>query len=83
MDIFNELLWPQFIQLKEISNLPINEQVNKYNSYINELTNKRIQYLQQQEWLVSYGRGGGDGNYLLLEDGLYLLQEDGSKIKIY
>lgn len=83
IDIFNEILWPQFLNLEGIKNLPLNEQVNRYNSYINELTNKRNNYLKQQRWLEYYERGGVDGNFLLLEDGLYLLQEDGSKLKIY
>ena len=83
IDIFNEILWPQFLNLEGIKNLPLNEQVNRYNIYINELTNKRNNYLKQQRWLAAYERGGADGYFLLLEDGLYLLQEDGSKLKIY
>lgn len=75
MDIFNEILWPQFIQLNEIRNLPINEQVNKYNQYIYELNEAR------HNW-ISYQNKGPREAFLLQEDGFFLLQEDGYKIKL-
>lgn len=83
MDIFNEILWPQFLNLEGIRNLPINEQVAEYNRYLSELTNRRNYYLQQQDWLAAQEKSGDTRRYILLEDGYYLLQEDGSKIKIY
>jgi len=82
IDIFNEILWPQFLNLESIKNLPLNEQVAEYNRYLNELTNRRNYYLQQQDWLASQEKSGDSRKYILLEDGYYLLQEDGSKIKI-
>ena len=86
MDIFNEILWPQFTQLNEVRNLPLNEQVNRYNQYLNELQNRRQHYIQQLNWLEG-NRGGRkpvqDVGFLLQEDGFDILQEDGSKIKIY
>ena len=51
MDIFNEILWSQFIQLNEVSSLPLNEQVKKYNQYLNELQHQRQCYIQQLNWL--------------------------------
>ena len=83
MDIFNEIIWPQFLNLEGIKNLPINEQVAEYNRYLNELTYRRNFYSQQQDWLSTQERSGGSRKYILLEDGYYLLQEDGSKLKIY
>ena len=47
MNIFNEILWPQFVQLNDIKGLPLNEQVIKYNQYLNELAYNRKCYLQQ------------------------------------
>jgi hypothetical protein len=81
MDIFNGISWPQFIQLNEVRNLPLNEQVNKYNRYINELNVSRL------NWLAYQNKGSlptppQDTNFLLQEDGFNILQEDGSKITI-
>ena len=80
MDIFNEILWPQFIQLNEIRNLPINEQVNKYNQYIYELNEARhnwISYQNKGKILTIQNVG-----FLLQEDLFDLEQEDNSKIFI-
>jgi len=76
MNIFNEILWPQFVQLNEIRNLPLREQVNKYNQYLYELN------VSRQNWL-NYQNKGPISNFLLQEDGFDILQEDESKIKIY
>jgi hypothetical protein len=46
MDIFNEILWPQFVQLNEVRSLPLNEQVKKYNQYIG-----LVVYLDMQNYL--------------------------------
>ena len=81
MDIFNELSWPQFQQLNEVRNLPLNEQVNKYNRYIWELSLARDYYLQYQpkgpKQLTLQNIG-----VLLQEDLFDLEQENGSKIYI-
>ena len=88
MDIFNEILWSQFIQLNEVSSLPLNEQVKKYNQYLNELQYQRQCYIQQLNWLEC-SRGGKkpdeviqDVGFLLQENGFDILQEDNNKIII-
>ena len=88
MNIFNEILWPQFVQLNEVRSLPLNEQVNRYNQYLNELQNQRQHYTQQLNWLEG-NRGGRkpeqpvqDLGFLLQEDGFDILQEDNNKIII-
>lgn len=86
MDIFNEMLWPQFQQLDRVRTLPLNEQVNAYNIYVNELRLQRMHYSQKMQSFNSQ-RGGkprdGKPRYLLNEDGTYVLNEDGSKIEYY
>jgi hypothetical protein len=81
MDIFNELAWHQFKQLKEVRNLPLNEQVNKYNKYLWELSLARDYYLQYQpkgpKPLTLQNVG-----FLLQEDLFNLQQEDGNNIFI-
>ena len=87
MDIFNEILWSQFIQLNEVSSLPLNEQVKKYNQYLNELQYQRQCYIQQLNWLEC-NKGGKkkktiqNVGFLLQEDLFDLEQENGSKIII-
>jgi len=80
MDIFNEILWPQFIQLNEIRNLPLTEQVNRYNQYIYELNEAR------HSWVVYQNKGTlktlQNIGVLLQEDLFDLEQEDGNKIYI-
>ena len=81
MDIFNELAWHQFKQLKEVRDLPLNEQVNKYNKYLWELSLARDYYLQYQvkgpKQLTIQNIG-----FLLQEDLFNLQQEDGNNIFI-
>lgn len=83
VDIFNEIPWQKFIQLPEVYSLPLNEQVKKYNLYINELTYERNAYLH---WLEGHKKGPKKTTiqeiFLLQEDGNFLLQEDGFKIKL-
>ena len=78
VDIFNEIPWQKFTQLPEVYSLPLNEQVRKYNLYINELTYERNAYLH---WLEGHKKGPKE-IFLLQEDGNFLLQEDGFKIKL-
>ena len=87
MDIFNEILWPQFVQLNKVRSLPLKEQVNHYNQYLNELISQRQLYIQQINWLESSGGGKKkttvqDVGYLLQENGFEILQENESKIII-
>jgi hypothetical protein len=42
MFINEELSWPQFKQLNNIKKLPLNEQVQFYNRYLNDLSTQRI-----------------------------------------
>ena len=81
MNIFEELSWPQFKQLNEIRNLPLNEQAKYYNQYIQELT------IARQSWIIYQNKGPRrtqetQESFLLQEDGFYLLQEDGFKIEL-
>ena len=83
VDIFNEIPWQKFTQLPEISPLSLNEQVKKYNLYINELTYERNVYLH---WLEGHKKGPllkiRNIGFLLQENLFDLEQEDGSKIFI-
>ncbi len=84
MDIFNEILWPQFKELNHVRKLPLNEQVNQYNQYLNELQYQRQCYIQQIDWLKC---NKGDKKiknvgFLLQEDLFNLQQEDGNNIFI-
>tara|TARA_R110000772_G_scaffold255498_2_gene371708 strand:- start:31 stop:276 length:246 start_codon:yes stop_codon:yes gene_type:complete len=81
MDIFNEILWSQFQKLERVSKLTLNEQVNEYNLYLNELKVQRITYLQKLNSI--HDTRGGAMRYVLNEDGSYLLDEDGNKIEYY
>jgi hypothetical protein len=49
----NELLWPQFVKLNNIKNLSINEQVQSYNKYLENLSLQR----------KLYEMGAAAGNY--------------------
>tara|TARA_Y100000385_G_C13072583_1_gene629777 strand:- start:1914 stop:2177 length:264 start_codon:yes stop_codon:yes gene_type:complete len=82
IDIFNKIHWLNFRKLPEINLLPLNEQVKKYNLYINEFTYQRNVYLH---WLEGHKKGvktsKEDNNFFIeQENGEYLLQENGSKL---
>ena len=88
VDIFNEIPWQKFTQLPQISPLPLNEQIRKYNLYINELTYERNVYLH---WLEGHKKGPRvettptppvEEGFLLQENLFDLLQETGDRIKI-
>jgi len=84
IDIFNEIHWLHFRKLPEIQPLSLNEQVKKYNLYINELTYQRNVYLH---WLEGHKKGPKrttlqETGFLLQEDLFDLEQENGSKILI-
>jgi hypothetical protein len=81
MNIFEEIFWPQFIQLEYIKPLPLNEQIKQYNQYVYDLS------INRQNWLNYQNKGPfafaeETEGYLLQEDLFDLLQEDGSKIII-
>lgn len=48
MNIFEELLWPQFRSLEAIRNLPLDEQVAAYNQYVYDLSQARYLWTQNQ-----------------------------------
>ena len=81
MDIFNEILWPQFKELNHIYKLPLTEQVKQYNQYLYELNEARHSWIsyqnkgQKQLTLQNVG-------FLLQEDLFNLQQEDGNNIFI-
>lgn len=51
-----EMTWKQFSDLAGIRNLPINEQVRKYNFYLNEIMEARMNYIHHQTQVL-----GGNG----------------------
>ena len=84
VDIFNEIPWQKFTQLSEIKLLSLNEQVRKYNLYINELTYERNVYLH---WLEGHKKGPKrttiqNIGFLLQENLFNIQQEDGNNIFI-
>ena len=82
---FDEILWPQFIRLDEVRTLPLNEQVEKYNQYLNELQYQRQCYTQQLNWLECNTGGPKtiqNVGFLLQEDLFNIQQEDGNNIFI-
>jgi hypothetical protein len=85
MNIFEEILWPQFIRIEHISKLPLNEQVASYQQYIQDLS------IARQNWINYQNKGPLisqilptpiENGFLLQEDLFDLLQEDGSNIII-
>ena len=85
IDIFNEMLWPQFVKIEHISKLQLHEQVTAYNQYIQDLS------IARQNWINYQNKGPLisqtpptpiESGFLLQEDLFDLLQEDGSNIII-
>jgi hypothetical protein len=74
-NIFEELSWPQFNQLPDITRLPLNEQINYYNQYLFDLS------VARQNWIDSQNKGPING-FLQQENLFYILQENGYKIII-
>ena len=87
-NIFEEISWPQFVQLPTVARLPLNEQVNAYNQYLFELSEARTNWL-------TYQNKGPESNIIgvLAQEETYinidrqldyytLLQEDGSYIYV-
>ncbi len=82
IDIFNEIPWSQFRQLKEIQNLSEQDKIKHYNFYLNQLNTARF-----QNWYNAQPKGPSgkiiiSEGFLQQEDLYYILQEDGSKIYI-
>jgi hypothetical protein len=84
MNLFEEILWSQFVKLERVSKLPLHEQVKEYNQYIYNLS------LARQNWLNDQPKGPHyipptppvENSFLLQEDLFNILQEDGSNIII-
>ena len=51
IDIFNEILWPQFIKIERISKLQLHEQVAAYHQYTQDLS------IARQNWLNYQNKG--------------------------
>lgn len=82
MHLSEEILWPKFKTLNEIRNLPLQEQIRKYNIYLEQLN-----YARFQNWYNSQPKGDDErvivsDGFLQQEDLNYILQEDGSYIII-
>ena len=86
MNIFEEILWPQFVKIEHVSKLPLNEQVAAYQQYIYNLDAARQNWLNyQNKGLFTSGSAVPppiEDGFLLQEDLFNLLQEDGSNIII-
>jgi TolA-binding protein len=79
-NIFEEIAWPQFIQMSHIVKLPLQEQINQYNQYLYQLSDARINWLNtQNKGLIETNE---NENFLLQENLDFLLQENGFKITI-
>ena len=82
MNIFEEILWPQFKQLREIKNLPEREQIKRYNFYLDQLNASRFQNWYNVQPKGSRGTIIIQDGFLQQENLFYILQEDGSKIYV-
>ena len=84
MNIFEEILWPQFIKIERISKLPLNEQVAAYDQYIQDLSIQRQNWLNYQNkgprGIVNIGLLAQEEYDSITEDYFLILQEDGSGI---
>jgi hypothetical protein len=78
MNPFEEILWPQFVQLDRVRKLPLNEQIKEYNQYIYDLSIARL------NWLNDQPKGSlttpTQQEFLLQENGFLLQQENGFNI---
>jgi len=90
-----EYTWQQFKNINYIKKLPLQEQINRYNQYINNLSNQiRLHEIYKnsnsfqsfQSSVAAAGTGGGPDNtidsdgILLQENNFSILQEDSSYI---
>jgi hypothetical protein len=88
MNIFEEILWPQFVKIEHVSKLPLNEQVAAYKQYVYELDIARQNWLNYQNkglFLPSIQNVGflAQEEYdPISQDYFTILQEDGSGIYV-
>ena len=86
MNIFEEILWPQFIKIERISKLPLNEQVAAYQQYIYDLDTARQNWIAYQNKgpkflsIQNIGLLAQEEFDSITQDYFTVLQEDGSGI---
>ena len=90
MNIFEEILWPQFVKIERISKLPLTEQVAAYQQYIYDLDVARQNWLAYQNKGLFLGQSIQNVGFLAQEESYInssgsldyynILQEDGSFI---
>jgi len=84
MNIFEEILWPQFIKIERISKLSLTEQVAAYQQYIYDLDTARQNWIAYQNkgprGIVNIGLLAQEEYDSITEDYFLILQEDGSGI---
>lgn len=64
---FNEMTWQQYRGLPDVVNLPLNEQVRRYNIYINEILQSRLDYIHHEMAKIT---NLGGGSLIVQEEGL-------------
>jgi hypothetical protein len=89
MNIFEEILWPQFVKIEHVSKLPLNEQVAAYQQYIYDLDVARQNWLMYQNKGLFLGQSIQNVGFLaqeefdsITQDYFTILQEDGSGIYV-
>lgn len=86
MNIFEEILWPQFIKIEHVSKLPLNEQVAAYQQYIYDLDTARQNWIAYQNkgpkflYIQNIGFLAQEEFDSITQDYFTVLQEDGSGI---
>jgi len=84
MNIFEEILWPQFIKIERISKLPLTEQVAAYQQYIYDLDTARQNWIAYQNkgprGVVNIGLLAQEEYDSITGDYFLILQEDNSGI---
>ncbi len=91
MNIFEEILWPQFVRIEHVSKLPLQEQVAAYQQYVQDLSIARQNWINYQNKgplplsIQNIGLLAQEESYINPSGSLdyYLvLQEDGSGIYV-
>ena len=82
IDIFNEISWPQFKQLREVQNFSERDKIRHYNFYLDQLNTARFNYWYSHQPKGPRRKEIQITGVLLQEDLFDLLQEDGSQIYI-
>ena len=87
INIFEEILWPQFVKIEHISKLPLQEQVAAYQQYVYDLDIARQSWLAYQNKGLFLGQSIQNVGFLaqeefdsITQDYFTILQEDGSSI---